>query len=273
MKFLDKLKKLIGVDLSKLKEIKLLHISVNIDKSVKIDASNSSVTINPERLTGKQKRALKQLLRNDGLEESGAILHQGSMATVDLIKHDLPLLNEEMAFLLPMIPQEDVPLLQACLFLRRRFNSNQPVDDLKRQIVQSYGPRGRNLANLCSAGYLETWFKPVHAMLSESYPEDPAQVRNLFLKLYNHLLVELPWTVFVCSSTNKKKLALSLIQKLKHNASNGVRFLNIHGLGEQNAKKISSILLEVQNSSGARLVKLEQDGARIFARLEFPPGN
>jgi hypothetical protein len=57
---------------------------------------------------------------------------------------------------------------------------------------------------------------------------------------------------------------------MQRNLQNGVRFLNLHGLGESNVKKVLAVLPEVQEKTGAISVKLEQDRARIFMRLEIP---
>jgi len=269
MKLLEKLKS-IGINLPKLRDIKFFHISVNIDNSVHVDLKNSAVTIDPKRLSGKQRRALQHFLREEALPEYGAILHEKNLGTIETVRSELPGIHREMAALQSVIPPADVPLLQSCLYLRHRFQKNQPVEDLKAQIVHAYGPRGRNFANLCSADYLERWFKPVLDELNVAHPNDPATVKDKFLEFYNRILSELPWTEFVCVSTRQGKAAASIVAKINRNVQTGVRFLNVHGLGDANVKKIMAMLPEIEAATKAVPVKIEQDKARIFVRLEIP---
>jgi hypothetical protein len=133
-----------------------------------------------------------------------------------------------------------------------------------------YGPRGRNFANLCTAGYLEDWFLPLHRELLLAYPNDPVAAKTKFLTVYNLVVTELPWTVFICSNTSKAKAISTVVSKINRNLQNGVRFLNLHGLGDTNAKKIASILPEIQKETGAVTARMEQDSSRIFVRLEVP---
>ena len=268
MKLLEKLKS-IGIDVSKLKEIKLFNISVNVDRSVHIDLKNSAVTINPAELSGKQRREVQHYLRQEALSECGVILHEKTIDTVKTVQSELPAIHKEMLLLQTVIPPADAPLMQSCLYLRNRFQNDQKVDDLKAQIVHAYGPRGRNFANLCSAGYLERWFKPVLDELNAAYPDNPATVKEKFLEFYNRVLNDLPWTEFVCSTTGKARATASIIAKMQRNVETGVRFLNVHGLGDANVKKIKSMLPEIQKTTGAVPVKIEQDKSSIFVRLEI----
>lgn len=267
MGFLEKLKT-IGIDISVPKLTKLLHInfSFTIDNSIKVE--NSTVTINPGKFNGKQRKRLQELIRNLALEESGAILDADYTEEVNEVIKALPGIDETARKFITIIPACDVPLLRACLFLRQRFHSGGSVASLKDQIAQVYGPKGRNFANLCSAGYLEDWFWPLYEHLLTSYPDDPEVAKAKFQMLYNNIVNELPWTEFASIGGSPATLKSHIAEKMCRNVQNGVRFLNVHGLGERNVKKVLQILPELQKETGCTIGRMEQEKDRIFVRLE-----
>lgn len=269
MSILDKLKT-IGLDFSKLRNIKVLNFAFNIDKSIHIHADGATVTINPDLLNGKQQRELKNILRETGLYEAGAILNERELPAVESVRAALPEMKADITQFQSLVPAQDIPLLHACLYLRQCYRHGTPVEDHKAQITRSYGPRGRNFANLCSAGYLEDWFLPLHTELQTRYPEDPLTARAKFLSIYDVVLNELPWTIFVCARTSKAKTSAAVIDKIQKNLQNGVRFLNLHGLGETNVKRVLAMMPEIQKVTGAVQAKMEQEPTRIFVRLEVP---
>lgn len=261
--------KAIGINLPKLKDVTGLKLSslVNIDNSVKIEGS--TIIVNPTGLSGKQRKALKDIIRAVVVEDAGAILDESSAPTVNAALEALPSIEETAKRFIPIIPPEDVSLLRACLFLRARFQAGAQVEDLKNQIVRVYGTRGRNFANLCTAGYLEEWFWPLYEELRRAYPEDPGLAAAKFRSLYNSIVSDLPWTEFV-SRASTKKLAAHIREKMRRNLENGVRYLNVHALGESNVKKVMLMLPDIQKETGAVAVRTDQDSGRIFVRLEIP---
>ncbi len=264
---LDKLKTIF--DLSKLSSIKLLNFNINIDKSININVKDASVEINPHKLNGKQRRALQDILRKS-LDESGVILASDKAGEVDAVRSELPSIQGDIEKFQRIIPPTDTPLLHACLYLRQRHLKGDHVDDMKQQIARIYGQRGRNFANLCSAGYLEDWFLPLHQGLSQMYPDDPMTAKAKFLDIYSVIVDELPWTVFVCARMSKAKITRDIVDKIKRNMQNGIRFLNVHALGELNSKKTSAILPDILKETGAIAARMEQEPTRVFVRLEVP---
>ena len=268
--FFKKLKA-VGFDLSGLRDIKFLNFSIHIDRSIHVDLSNASVTINPDRLKGKQKRALKDALRESGLDEAGAILCDRIAPVVDEVRAVLPGMEPTVQYFQNLIPPTDIPLLRACLVLRAKHLNMLPVDNEKAQIIQSFGPRGGHLANLCSAGYLEDWFKPFHEQLIKDHPGDSALVKDLFLSHYQTILSDLPWTMFV-SRALRAKIPDIVAEKMSRNLNSGIRHLNIHGLGSDNVKRIVAAITKVHDMNGAVPVQMDRnvEGKRIFVRLELP---
>jgi len=269
MKILEILKN-IGIHVPKLKEINGIKFSslIHIDRSIHVEGS--TVIIDANKLKGKQKRALKQIMP-DLLNESGAILDESSAPTVEAVVKSLPAIQQAAKGLAQIIPPADVPLLNACLFLRLKFERGEAVEVQKTQIMRIYGTRGCNFANLCSAGYLESTFLPTYEELMRAYPNNPEEAKVKYQKFYRTVLNELPWTEFVSGRAPVAKAAAHIVEKMKRNVLNGVRYLNIHGLGEKNVKTVVSILPTIQEQTGANIVKLENEKSRIFVRFEIPP--
>lgn len=173
MKVLEIFKK-IGIQIPNLKEITGIKfsslVSVKIDRSIHIEGNTAVLNLN--KLKGKQRRALKQVMP-DLLNASGAILDESDMPTVEAVVKSLPTINQAADKLMPIIPPQDLPLLRACLFLRLKHQRGERVDVLKGQIMRIYGNRGCNFANLCTAGYLEAEFLPVYEELLRAYPRIP----------------------------------------------------------------------------------------------------
>lgn len=268
MKILEILKN-IGIDIPKLKEITGIKFSslIHIDRSIHIEGS--TVVINANKLKGKQKRGLKKILP-ELLNESGVILDESSAPTVEAVVKSLPAIQEAARGLAQIIPPADVPLLNACLFLRMKYERGEAVEIYKAQIMRIYGARGCNFANLCSAGYLEKEFLPVYEDLMRTYPDDPAGAKSKFLVFYNSVVSELPWTEFVSGRMPAEKRTAHIVEKINRNVKNGVRVLNIHGLGEKNVNKILEILPDIQKQTGATTIRLENETRRIFVQLQIP---
>jgi hypothetical protein len=198
------------------------------------------------------------------------LLDEAANPTVTAALEALPGIEQTAQKFLPIIPVRDHSLLNACLFLRARFDKGVPIGDLKNQIVQVYGARGRNFANLCSAGYLEKWLWPLYEELKRTYPDDPAQARATFQALYNNIVMDLPWTEFVSTRATGATVTAHISSKMNANLQNGVKYLNIHGLGEDNVQKVLRILPEIEKATGAITAHLDNDKTRIFVRLEMP---
>jgi hypothetical protein len=265
---LPKILRAIGIDLGNLKEINIIKIDRSIDNSTHIEGS--TVVINPDKHSGKQRRSLKQFLRREGLENAKAIVAENCSPVVQAVVETLPSMKAEAEKFLKVIPPNDLPLLDACLYLRKRFEAGVKVDGLKRQISSVFGTRGGNFANLVSAGYLESWFSPLLDQLTAAFPNDPQLVREKFLVHYNVILNELPWTEFVASGTSAARVTAHIVEKMKRNLESGIRHINIHGLGPANVRKIRKLLPDVEKQTGATS-KIDGDATRIFVRLEIPP--
>ena len=216
-----------------------------------------------------QQAELKQILR-DKLEDGVPILEEKNSAKVGAVVECLPSIHEVVAKFRPLIPASDLPLLQACVYLRLKYQTGECVTAMKGEIIRVYGTRGSNFANLCSAGYLEEWFLPLYEELVKVNPDNPIEAKARFLAIYKTIVNELPWTEFVSHRNSAETVKAHIIEKMTRNIGIGVRFMNVHGLGEANVGKIMHMLPQIQTEIGAVAVRIDKDPARIFVRLEIP---
>jgi hypothetical protein len=137
-------------------------------------------------------------------------------------------------FFKDIIPSADLEALQASLYLREKFNSDRiSVPQLKDDIVKSFGDRGRNIANLCTAGYFEHFLMDLH----NSSPDQ-------FSRLYELIVSKSIIAVFVYHDKSKEDIKKDIDLKIRLCKNYGIPFMHIHGIGKGNTKKIKEILAE-----------------------------
>lgn len=170
--------------------------------------------------------------------------------------------QEIIKFLSPKIPSEDLDIWRAALYLRSYFKKgmNATVTKLKLEIMQKYGDKGRNIANLCTAGYLEEWLVPHYDKLKQSLGNEEL-VNNSFLKFYKLLVNELPFTVFVCHKMTQNDLR----QEINDRRTYGMDFVNIHAIGEENIAKIKIVVDEIVKENYSE----DRKGHILFVRVGF----
>lgn len=146
-------------------------------------------------------------------------------------------------FIRTNIPLQDQSIWYSALILRDEFNKghNEVVSKLKQQLISSRMDRGRNIANLCSAGYLETLIMPLYEAAKE---KDDI---NVFNRIYETIVVEYPFAVFVSSNRPYQEIKDEVTNKVKHVKSYGWKKVSIHGIGEENVKTIQKIAVEIQD--------------------------
>ena len=272
--FLKKLPALIHIDFSKLEKIQLFNIHINTNSR---NTERAVITENPPRLVinsaafiGQEREALQAVLR-EGYGESGNILMgpaRGQIEDFHRIEGD-ERYQRDYEFFRDKIPARDVNLLRACLFLRTLDGQGKNISETKQQIYSSYGARGGNFANLCSAGYLEDWFRPFWASLLAS-GMDPAQVKEEFQKTYNEVVCGLPWTIFVKRMISADQVREETLAKIASNLRYGIRKLNVHGIGQDNVDKIRGLVVDVERAYPAVNKIVTEQASRISVQFIIP---
>lgn len=255
MGLFDSLKNLFGVeaDLSSLEKIdidtdvKLIrdvkdNTLIKIERNVNNNnATNNNLTINiasdffdkPGNL-----EALKEITRNQVHQEEQPVMLAETSELARIVDATSTEVDELMKYYLGKIPDSDLSILRAAFYLRAQHSAGKHVDLLKQDIIDTYGKRGANIANLCSAGYFESHITPMYEELSNR----PNFTRQTFIDTYNKVVDDAPFALFVSRQHDKDKLAEEIASKISLNKKYGIHQLNIHAIGKDNIKKIQDAI-------------------------------
>lgn len=153
---------------------------------------------------------------------------------------------EARGFIQEKIPQEDRSIWYSALILREQFSlgNKDEVNRLKTEMSISNPEKGRNIANLCSAGYLESHIMPLYNYLVNEKGNE-----ELFLKIYKTIIVEFPFAVFVSQERSVENIQVEVKTKLDMVKKYGWEKVSVHGIGETNVKKITEIAVEFQKNN------------------------
>ena len=125
--------------------------------------------------------------------------------------------------------------------MKNVFERGENVSNLKDDIVTRYGDRGRNICNLCSAGYFTSQIKPLY---EEMYSQ-PDFSLNKFLAIYEIIVTESPYAFFINSWMSDKQAMDEVLKRMEVSRRYGIKYLNIHGIGRENTEKIATLLKEL----------------------------
>lgn len=243
--------------LEKLKEFVKVEIKINaplIDNSKKAlivnDSSKKSsdnrqvispatysdekqeLVLNFAGLSELQKQKLKLVLQ-DYLDEDNKLLQTETDTLLEkLYQYSKENIDKQvLEFFRPIIPFKDSEALEAALYLRSAFKKHDDVSKLKEDIRDSFGIRGSNIANLCTAGYFEEFLMPLYNASKERFEE-----------LYNVIVQNAVLAVFVHQAMKPSDIPIEIEQKIKISRKYGISFIHIHGIGERNVKKIKECI-------------------------------
>lgn len=192
------------------------------------------VQINLEKIDNKQREKLKLLLQ-EYLENGNKLLQTDTANLLEKL-YNYNKENDDkqiLQFFNGIIPPQDLEALEASLYLRSVFRKHEDVQSLKSDIRLSFGIRGNNIANLCTAGYFEEFLIPLYNASKEKFKE-----------LYELIVGKSVLAVFVHQGTNTKVIQEEIEEKINASKKYGLKFLHIHGIGKNNVKKIKEYLSE-----------------------------
>lgn len=241
MNFLENLKSLlrINIDLSKLKNFTVKLINNNSIQGL-IHIENKTVFVNVNAVDKNDIPQVQALIKKAVSEEGLILIEDKSKQLVDEItifektSHSLDLVE----FFKGKLSSVDLEILRASLFVKDVYDKGGQVGDLKRSIIIRHGDRGRNIVNLCTAGYFHSIIKPLYLeMVSQA-----DFTSEKFLGTYNTIIMNYPFAIFVSSSTSIASLEAEVERKMEINKKYGINNLNLHGIGEDNIEKITHII-------------------------------
>jgi hypothetical protein len=266
MSFLDKLKTLVHIDVSKLEkfEIHLIHIDTGSNNK-NIEIKDNVVTVNTQTITGKEKELVSDILKL-GVEEGQIVIDEDSKKLLKEVKS----IEEKgenktvLEFFKGKIPATDHEILRAAYIIKQIYEMHSPVNKLRNDLLYRYGKRGINISNLCTAGYFTTLIKPLY----EEMAALPDFSLEKFQERYNVLVEQYPFAVFVSSRDEYQTVKTEILNKIERNKKYGIKRLNIHGIGRSNVTKIQEVLHEIKDSYNWP-PQIDSDNTFINAEITF----
>jgi len=254
------------------KKINIRNLNINIIKNetsdkVKYNEKEKQLSINLHKLNSKEREEIRKSLNFAVKKEDKILLENDSEYLIEDIKlKDKDIKNRKiLKFFKGKIPPDDYKALRASLYLRSRFREGgENISGLKLDIMEKYGERGKNITNLCTAGYFENWLIPLY---KEMKKEDDF-TNEKFLEIYNIVIRESAFAVFVNRSMSSEQTKDAIMQKMETNSKYGIKFLNIHGIGNHNVNKIKETISEIEKEK--KLEKsIEEKQNIIIVRIKF----
>lgn len=263
MSFLEKLKNLFKVD-------------ININSPlVLINSNNKSHTNNDNRALYYDPQSKRNYLDFSKIKKDDAAIKE---AVYDYLSSGQELLELETAELLyqlydyqktsdrkiidffrNIISPADLEALDASLFLRTAFlrrESHERRAKLKYDIQLSFGERGKNISNLCTAGYFENFLIPLYNSSQDKFNE-----------LYELIVKNSVLAVFVHQSMSKEEINSEVERKIAMSIKYGLKFVHIHGIGQSNVNRIKEYLENSPNSLSYEKKFFEKDNILIVELL------
>ncbi len=245
MDFLKWLKGLIRFDLHGARfNLKLFSgINIAVDNSKKIVINDNRPVISWKHLSPKEQRELLSFLPSQ-LKQGLPLLESGFHQTVSQFSSfsRQPEYRDSTAYFIDKLPGEDILILKASLYLKWVLSQNMKTDRLKQDIVERYGVRGKNISNLCTAGYFETVIKP----LFEEMKLSPGFTVEKFLQVYEEIVTHYPFAIFIHRHMNSKTVEILIKKKIEDMEKYGISSLNIHGIGKYNVRIIKKAIRKLK---------------------------
>lgn len=249
MDLLDKLSKLFKVDLSKLKKFHIHILSDNQHKNLTVDnrkinnVTIGNLTINIAKLEPQKIPQLQAIVKDLVTKDDELLIEDNANKTIEDFKEvDSQTENKKLLeYFKGKISPRDIEILRASLYLKSVYERGENVSQLKQDIMNRYGDRGKNISNLCSADYFTSQIKPLY---EEMYSQLNFSAQD-FLKVYEIIITESPYAVFINTRMSEEDVKNEVLNKMEIDKKYGIKYLNIHGIGKDNVDKIANLLKEL----------------------------
>lgn len=246
MNFLEKLSSIVKVkfDLSKLKDFKI-NVFSNNKIEHKVYNDNHTVHINLAGLSADEMPQVLELLKKAVQEENMLLIEEKASETIQDIKtvEKKPENVAIVEYFTGKIKLLDLEILRASLYIKELHERGDPVGQLKDDIVARYGSRGRNISNLCTAGYFATELKPLYELMKQM----PDFTTDKYQEAFNKIVNTFPFAIFVSIKMSKEQVLEEVKGKMQMNKGYGINHMNIHGIGESNVSKIFWVLKQIES--------------------------
>ncbi len=244
LSFIDKIKSLFENANINIKILNFENSNFSIvnqtGNSKKIIQQDNKLMFNYPQFDDSEKNILKEGLKESFNNSEIDLLEDNSNDTINDFESKASKRSNKtiLEFYKDKILDKHLRALEASLYLKEVFESGSDISKLKKQIISKFGDDGRNICNLCSAGYFEGYIKEVYNDFAFSNDFVPKK----FMDYFDIILKTSPFAIFVSREMTEIELSGLINHKLDTHKKYGIKFLAVHGIGANNVKKIRKII-------------------------------
>jgi hypothetical protein len=265
MGFTDWLKGVLPKNLQ-LKAFNRIRILNNSRFANKTYIDNLVLNINLYQLPPGQKKDVLQSISKP-FESGMPILENNYISKIeDYVENIKGTENKDiLAYYSDKLPAADILILKASIYLKSVLKRGGDTLPIKKDIVQRFGTRGRNISNLYSAGYFDNQIKDIYEQMQKEEGFD----KQKFLKIYEYIVQSYPFAIFISRDMSRPDTLKSIKTKVESNKKYGFHYLNIHGIGSENIHKIEYSIEQLEKEIKLTSKKITTEGSIIAVRIEF----
>jgi len=230
---------------------------------------NQKLSLDLSKATPEEKKLIKEKIIDVAIQdENQAFLSDNSARKTQQIKSNLPDKDDEelIKFYKDKLPLDMQNALEASLVVRRVFNNEGDISDLKRDIAQKYPEFGNNLCNMTTEGYFHGHFKDLYQSMLNDERFDISE----YQKKVKKIVVSLPYTVFVTKYKKFVEIAGEVQYKIQRLKKYGTARLLLHGIGKTNVDTTFKIIEMYKDDKNIHIdVEVNNQGSIITATFKF----
>lgn len=162
-----------------------------------------------------------------------------------------PEVAETLDFFKPLLSSLDYRILETGLYIGHKVQLGQNASNIKSNVVNAYGYRGKNIVNLASAGYFKTYLMPLYERL-KGQEED---AKKHFTEEYEKIVEDLPFTIFVHHGQTQNEILKEIERRVK--------------TGTKYAQNENRIALHGYSSNAELIESMQKKLTKKFKKVEM----
>lgn len=213
---------------------------------------------------GELKKQLMPMLSPGNQFELQAVTSEKKLEDVEKFERSRTS-SELYSFVMEKIPQKDKYIWLSALMLKQASDdgSSDKVWSIKSQMISEHQQKGRNIANICTAGYLEDYIMPWY----EHYVEE-LNDRKSFLENYESIVDNLLFIIFVSSDASTESIRVEIENKIQNLVGAHIEYLFIHAIGKPNIKK-AELALEGLEELVSEIKNIDKTTSRLTLKAKI----
>ncbi|WP_152420467.1 hypothetical protein [Halococcus thailandensis] len=153
------------------------------------------------------------------------------------------------------LPDREVDLLRRCLYLRiewvddTSYTDSRQMTDRKASLRREYGDKATAVANLASSGYYDE--QGYLRVVFEKVKNDGSISRGEYISIYDELIRDQPFCVFVSGKSNIPEIKKEILSKNGTLSAYQIEidFIDVRAQGGNNRGKLEQSILEIQRDA------------------------